>query len=417
MNCRVCEGSQLDLVVDLGEQPWCNDFLDAEQVGQEPFYPLRVQRCRSCATAQLDYTVPKEVMFADHTYLSGITRSLSDHFKAIAHAVDREFFRDVPGRSVLDIGSNDGTQLRHFQDLGYDVLGVESSKTTARIANDAGVETLNRFFDAGLVEELDRRFHVINAAGVFFHLEELHSVCEGIRNALRDDGVFVVQFLYMKTIMENCAFDQIYHEHLLYYTLETISTLLARHGLELFDAQLQSIHGGSIIAYVTHAGRRRPSARLEELIRTEAREKTNSLETYLDFARRIESMKQENLAFLDAAKRAGKRINGFGAPVKANTLLNYFGIGRQYLDVLVEKNPLRKGLFSPGTHIPIVMEDELSIQPDINYVLAWNFRTEILANNQHLIDRGVEFYFPVEPRLRAVRPVRTQPDHPMGQYA
>jgi SAM-dependent methyltransferase len=297
----------------------------------------------------------------------------------------------------LDIGSNDGTQLKHFQALGYDVLGVESSKTTAKIANDAGVPTLNDFFNLDVVKRLGRKFSVINAAGVFFHLEELHSVTEGIREALADDGVFVVQFLYMKRIVENLAFDQIYHEHLLYYNLNTIEILLNRHGLSMFDAYLSPIHGGSIIGFVTHQGQRQPSARLQVMRQAEVAEKSNDYQTYLNFARRIQQMKAENLAYLETAKQAGKKIWGFGAPVKGNTLLNYFGIGTQYLEYLIEKNELRRGLVSPGMHIPLLIEQELDSLPDIYYVLAWNFKREILANNQQLINQGVEFFFPVNP--------------------
>ena len=372
--CRVCDSTHLELAIDLGHQPWCNNFLKPEQVGQEPFYPLRVLYCHDCGTVQLDYTVKKEIMFGDHTYLSGVTKSLSNHFKNVAHEIDDRFFKDTPNKSVLDIGSNDGTQLKHFQALGYDVLGVESSKTTAKIAQDAGVPTVNDFFNLDVVKRLDRKFHAINAAGVFFHLEELHSVTEGIREALEDNGVFVVQFLYMKRIVDNLAFDQIYHEHLLYYNLNTIEVLLNRHGLSMFDAYLSPIHGGSIIGFVTHQGQKMPSDRLEKMRQAEVEEKSNEFSTYLDFAKRIEQMKVDNLAYLDKAKQEGKTVWGYGAPVKGNTMLNYFRVGTNHLDYLVEKNELRRGLYSPGMHIPIVIEKELTELPDIYYVLAWNFK-------------------------------------------
>jgi SAM-dependent methyltransferase len=400
MKCRVCDSHDLEPAIDLGLQPWCNDFLKPEQVGKEPFYPLRVFFCNSCHTSQLDYTVPKEVMFGDHTYLSGVTKSLSAHFKSIADESIERFFpshqrEDI---SVLDIGSNDGTQLKHFQAHGCNVLGVESSKTTANMAIQAGVPTANEFFNADFVEKLDRKFQIINAAGVFFHLEELHSATIGIKNALSEDGVFIVQFLYMKRIVENLAFDQIYHEHLLYYNLRTIEVLLNRHGLSVFDAYLSPIHGGSMIAYVSHKGKNGRSDRLEKMCAEEDQTGANTLDFYLDFAKRIELMKQENISYLKDKKSHGKRIYGMGAPVKGNTLLNYFGVGTNYLDFLVEKNTLRNGLISPGMHIPVVMEDEHLAPPDIYYVLAWNFKKEILANNQALLDKGVEFYFPVNPK-------------------
>ncbi len=337
-------------------------------------------------------------MFGDHTYLSGVTKSLSAHFRDVAYLVNDRFFPAMTGKSVLDIGSNDGTQLQHYKDLGWDILGVESSKTTAKIANDAGITTLNSFFNLSTAQQLNRKFHVINAAGVFFHLEELHSVTDGIRTALRDDGVFVVQFLYMKRIVENDAFDQIYHEHLLYYNLRTIEVLLNRHGLALFDAYLSPIHGGSMIAFVTHAGRQQATPRLEKLRHQEDASGANTLATYRDFAARIVQMKEKNLSYLQYAKSKGKTIYGMGAPVKGNTLLNYFGIGTQYLTYLVEKNELRNGLISPGMHIPLVLEKDLKQPPEIYYVLAWNFKKEILANNQSLLNQGVEFFFPIDPK-------------------
>ena len=180
MKCRVCGSTHLELAVDLGDQPWCNHFLKQDEVGKEPFYPLRVVYCHDCGTSQLDYTVPKETMFGDHTYLSGVTKSLSAHFAGIAREVDERFMGDRARKSVMDIGSNDGTQLKHFIERGYEVLGVESSKGTAAIAKEAGVETLNEFFNEELMRSLGRKFDVINAAGVFFHLEELHSAAEGV---------------------------------------------------------------------------------------------------------------------------------------------------------------------------------------------------------------------------------------------
>ena len=321
--CRVCDSTNLELAIDLGNQPWCNHFLKAHEIGKEPFYPLKVLFCYECRTVQLDYTVKKEIMFGDHTYLSGITNSLSEHFRKITEEVDRRFFSDYQSKSVMDIGSNDGTQLEHFKRLGYEVVGVESSKTTAKIANNKGINTINEFFDSGLVEKLGKKFDVINAAGVFFHLEELHSVTEGIKRALEEDGVFIVQFLYIKKIVENLAFDQIYHEHLLYYSLETIETLLNRHGLTMFDAYLAAIHGGSIIGFVTHQGKKEPSQRLLKMRTEEEKDESNSFSYYLRFADRIDQMKEETVSYLRQKKKEGKTIWGFGAPVKGNTMLNY----------------------------------------------------------------------------------------------
>ncbi len=168
MTCRICDSSNMEIAMDLGFHPWCNHFLKEEEIGKEPFYPLRVVYCHDCGTVQLDYTVKKEIMFGDHTYLSGVTKSLSNHFKSVAKEVDCRFFSDVKKKAVLDIGSNDGTQLRHFKSLGYEVLGVESSKTTAQIANEAGIETLNVFFNQTIARELGKKFHHYQCRRRFF---------------------------------------------------------------------------------------------------------------------------------------------------------------------------------------------------------------------------------------------------------
>ncbi len=397
MKCRVCDSEDLKLAIDLKNQPWGNHFLTKDQIGKEPFYPLRVMYCNNCQLAQLDYTVKKEVMFSNHTYLSGITKSLKIHFDNVAKDVNDRFFKDKKNKSILDIGSNDGTQLQSYKELGFDVLGVESSKTTAEIANKNGIPTLHAFFNLETADKINKKFDVFNAAGVFFHLEELHSVTEAIKKHLKEDGVFVVQFMYMKNIMENTAFDQIYHEHLLYYTLQTIETLLNRHGLSLFDAYFSSIHGGSIMGFVSQKGSREKTDRLLDLIKKEKESKCNEFESYTKFSKDIEILKTKNLDFLNKRKKEGKTIYAMGAPVKGNTLLNYFQIDSNLITNLVEKNTLRKNLFSPGMHIPIVIEGEIA-PPDVYYVLAWNFKKEILKNNQHLIKKGVEFYFPINPK-------------------
>lgn len=393
MRCRVCDSNDFSLAIDLGQQPWGNHFLKKEELGKEPFYPLKVVYCHSCSTAQLDYTVKKEVMFSEHTYLSGVTRTLSAHFEQLAKKIDVKYLGGLKTKSVLDIGSNDGTQLKFYQKLGYDVLGVESSKGIAERAQMNGIPTLHRFFNLDTADYIGKSFDIINASGVFFHLEELHSVTDAIRKYLKRDGVFVVQFLYMKNIMENIAFDQIYHEHLLYYTLHSLEHLLNRHGLCLFDAELSPIHGGTIIGYVSHRGVKKPTSRFLYLKEEEIASGCNHLSAYQSFAEKTKALKEKNLLFFEMRKH--KRIYGMGAPVKGNTLLNYFGLGKQHLECLVEKNEMRRNLYSPGSHLPIYIEKEVS-PPDVYYVLAWNFKKEILENNQTLIRKGVEFHFPIE---------------------
>jgi len=395
MKCRVCNSTKLELVFDLGMQPWGNNFLKKNQLGKEKFYPLELVYCNSCYLSQLSYTVKKEIMFSNHTYLSGMTSSLSNHFKSISHYIDENFNKKKNKKNILDIGSNDGVCLKHFKNLGYKVLGVESSKNISKIANKNHIKTLNAFYNFKVAKEINTKFDFINASGVFFHLEELHSVTKGIKFNLKDDGVFIVQFLYMGQIMKNVAFDQIYHEHLLYYNLITLQNLLDMHDLEIFDAYLTDIHGGQMVALVSHKQKYNLTARYLRLILNEKKWGYNKKKTYITFSDNAKTLKENNLKFIDNALKKKKLIYGLGAPVKGNTLLNYFGINKTMIPKLLEINNLRKNLYAPGSHIPIILEKEETKKPDIFYVLAWNFKKEILSKNKDLIKKGVQFYFPI----------------------
>ena len=395
MFCRVCSSKNLTKILDLGMQPWGNNFLKKNQLGKEKFYPLTLIFCNNCSTVQLNHTVKKEIMFSNHTYLSGITKSLSDHFKNISIKLNQRFNKNLEKKSILDLGSNDGTFLSHFKKLKWKILGVESSNNIAKIANKNKIKTLNMFFNYKNAKKIKNKFDFINASGVFFHLEELHSFTKGVKFLLKRNGVFVVQFLYMKKIVENGAFDQIYHEHLLYYNLKTLQILLQKYDLEIFDAELTKIHGGQMVAYISHKDNRKKTKRLIELIDLENRTKCNEIKYYRKFANKIKKIKAKNILFLNQCKKQKKIVYGMGAPVKGNTLLNFFKIKTKHIPILLEKNSLRDGLFSPGSHIPIMLEKNMVKYPDVFYVLAWNFKSEILKKNKDLIKKGIKFYFPI----------------------
>ena len=396
MNCRVCDSKNLSKILDLGNQPWCNDFLTKNRIGKERFYPLILMYCNFCSVLQLNYTVKKEVMFSNHTYLSGITKTLSDHFRSISIDLNKRFNKKSIKKSILDLGSNDGTFLSHFKKLGWEILGIESSKNICSIANKKKIKTLNMFFNYKNSKKIKKKFDFINASGVFFHLEELHSFTKGVKNLLKENGVFIVQFLYMKKIVENVAFDQIYHEHLLYYNLQTLQFLLEKYNLEIFDAYLAKVHGGQMIAYITNKNMRSKSKRLKRLINLEKISGCNKKKYYKNFSKKIIELKKKNINFLKKCKKEKKIVYGMGAPVKGNTLLNYFKIDTRLISKILEKNELRDKLYCPGSHIPVEMEKDMKILPDVFYVLAWNFRSEILKKNKHLLKKGIKFYFPIK---------------------
>jgi 2-polyprenyl-3-methyl-5-hydroxy-6-metoxy-1,4-benzoquinol methylase len=399
MNCRVCSTEGLlELVLDLGHQPWGNNFLTKEQLGHEAKYPLRLVWCSKCKTSQLDHTVSKKIMFSNHTYLSGTTQTLKNHFEVLAKRVKKEYFSQIDNPKILDIGSNDGTQLSYYRDLNFEVLGVESSNNLVQIALENGIKTVHNYFDLNFALSLDYKFDLINASGVFFHLEDLHSACEAIKILLDKNGIFLVQFIYMQEMQKNSSFDQIYHEHLLYYNLETINYLLNIYDLELFDAFLSPIHGGSVIGFVGHKNTKPISNNLKTMIKQEKNLKSNEISTYLQFAQSISGIKNKTTEWVSKLMNNEKKIMGLGAPVKGNTLLNYFGFDSKILSGLLERNTSRRGLYAPGSHIPIIIEDELDYFPDAYLVLAWNFKTEILERHKKEVQMGTDFFFPIDPK-------------------
>ena len=395
--CRSCASSDLKLILDLGNQPWCNDFLKKEQVGNEQKHPLRLFRCEECELLQIDETVSKEIMFGDHCYLSGTTSTLRDHFLEVAIENVKQFHLKT-NDLIVDIGGNDGTQLLQYKKAGVsNLINIECAKRVSKISREAGINTLTEYFNKECARDKLGKGTVklFNASGIFFHLEELHSVIEGIKYSLADDGVLVVQFMYAGAMIDNKNFDTIYHEHLCYYTIHSLQNLLSRYGLEIFDAYYSPIHSGSIISKITHVDKQEKTQRLKESL---AKDKKYTKEKIIEFAKEVESTKgnlKEKLMELkyDGLSQDSKKIYAYGAPAKGNTLLNYFGIDNTIIDKAVEINEMKIGHYLPGSHIPIVKEDPNDI-PDYYLLLSHNFAKEIIKKNQDLINKGVKFIIP-----------------------
>jgi hypothetical protein len=366
--------------LDLGETPWCNDFITKEQIGHEHKYPLRLFYCHFCGLAQLDYTVPKEIMFSNHTYVSGTTKTLAKHFYDLAEDNVRSFYLK-PKDLIVDIGGNDGTQLLQYRKLGMEnLINVESASNIAEISKGNGIGTINSFYNETVAEKnfKPESVKLINAAGVFFHLEELHSVLRGIKYMLSHDGIFVVQFMYLADIIKTSSFDAIYHEHLCYYGIRSLANLLKPYKLRIFDAFHSPIHGGSMMVRITHEDAM--TGDTDRYLQARKEEKCGYLEL-VEFAKKVYSHKDDLREVLDQLRRAGATIYGYGAPAKGTTLLNYLGINKYLVEKLVEVNDLKVGLYTPGTHIPIVREHSTDV-PDYYLLLAWNFREEILERNR-----------------------------------
>jgi len=402
MTCKSCKSENIDTILDLGEHPWCNNFLSKNELGKEPLYPLVLTQCNDCNLLQLNYVVPKEIMFKNHTYVSSTTKTLSKHFLELAEE-NKNQFNLTENDLILDIGGNDGTQLKQYQSIGLtNVLNVESADNISELSTKNGVRTINDFFNEKVVDEQigEKSVSLVNASGVFFHLEELHSVIRGIKKCLKDNGVFVVQFMYAGTMVEKLNFDGIYHEHLCYYTLDSLSNLLNPYGLRIFDSYYSEIHSGSIIAKVckNEAEYDQTSRHINTLKEDKKYDKNN----FLKFANIVKSKKEDlkNLLTELKDKNPLTKIYAYGAPAKGNTLLNYFGIDNTLIDKCVEVNDLKVGLYLPKSHIPIVKETVNDV-PDYYLLLSHNFADEIIEKNKPLIENGVKFIIPF-PEIQVV---------------
>ena len=383
-----------EIVLDLGNHPWCNDFLKKEECGKELKYPLQLVYCNKPGLLQLSYFVPKETMFHDHCYLSGVTNSLIKHFYDVADENINQFniqHNDL----VVDIGGNDGSQLLQYKKLGIDnVLNIECSDRVSDISKNAGIKTINQYFNKQCVKQHigKNAVKLYNASGVFFHLEELHSVIEGIEFSLQDDGVLIVQFMYAGTMIEKFNFDTIYHEHLCFYTMQSLNNLIGNYNLEIFDAYYSEIHSGSIIAKICKKTSKL-NLKTDRCLKLFEKDKKYYLSAFKEFAKTIESKKDNLRNLLTDLKSKGNTIYAYGAPAKGNTLLNYFKIDHTLVDKSVEINELKIGKYLPKSHIPITKEDPADL-PNYYLLLAHNFEEEIIEKNKEIIDQGTKFIVP-----------------------
>lgn len=397
--CRTCKSERLHLVLSLGDQPHCNHFLTKEELSlPEARYPLDCYLCSDCGLVQLGYVVPPEVMFRQYLYMSGTTKTLTQHFHQLAGQLVNQFALS-PGSLVVDVGSNDGTFLKGFKVRGMRVLGVDPAVNIAEMANDAGIETLCDFFgreSAARILSEKGKARMVTAAGVFYHIPDLDDVVRGVRDLLADDGVFVVQANYLADMLQKNTFDNIYHEHLCYYSLKPLTVLFHRFDMEVFDVEQHPIHGGSIIVYVRKGMTSTPKARVDAMLAAEEDQRVYSLDTYAAFADRVEQIRDRLVTMLRELKAQEKRLAAYGAPAKGNTLLNFCKIGPDILEYAIEKNALKVGRYTPGMRIPVVSEEHARRSPaDYLLVLPWNFLEEFIEKEQEFRANGGKFIVPV----------------------
>jgi hypothetical protein len=404
--CRFCNTQLAHTLCDLGMSPLCESILAADQTNQmEPFYPLKVWVCHQCLLVQLEQYVSAEHIFTEYAYFSAFSTAWLEHARSyVAMITDRLGLG--PASHVIELASNDGYLLQYFVERGIPALGIEPAANVAEAARKRGVETLVRFFGKEVGAELaaaGKRADLVIGNNVLAQVPDINSFVAGIANVLAPTGTATLEFPHLQRLIEGNQFDTIYHEHFGYFSLLAVETIFAAHGLTIFDVEELWTHGGSIRIYARPtADTSRPvGPRVVELRAREDGLGFRDMATYARFEERVRETKRRILELLITAKRDGKRIAGYGAPGKGNTLLNYCGIRTDFLDFTVDRNPYKHGRFLPGTHIPCFAPDRIDAEkPDYIFILPWNLKDEIMKQLAHTRAWGARFIVPIpEPQI------------------
>jgi SAM-dependent methyltransferase len=405
--CRFCSAPLRHTFVDLGMSPLCESYVPAERLGElEAFYPLHVRACEHCLLVQLEELVAPEEIFTEYAYFSSYSDSWVAHARHYVESVVERFVLGADSQ-VVELASNDGYLLQHLLDRGIPVLGVEPAANVAAVARERGIETVVDFFGRELASRLaneGRQADLLVANNVFAHVPDLNDFTAGMQAILAPQGVVTIEFPHLVRLIEGNQFDTIYHEHFSYFSFLTARTVLSAHGLDVFDVEELSTHGGSLRVYAqrTEDAGQPVSARVAELAERERKLGMDRLEGYSAFASRVMETKWNLVEFLTDCRRQGMRVAGYGAPGKGNTLLNYCGIRTDLLEFTVDRNPYKQGQFLPGTRIPIHHPEALEqARPDFILILPWNLSDEIVAQLSHARDWGAQFVVPI-PEVKVI---------------
>lgn len=405
--CRLCGTPLRQTFVDLGMSPLSNGFLRADQLNRmEPFFPLHARVCGVCFLVQLEEFEKPENIFSDYAYFSSYSQSWLQHVRVYTDRVTKQFHLTEQSL-VVEIASNDGYLLQFFIQKGIPVLGVEPAENVASVARKNGIRTVTRFFSEQTASDLRAEGHcasLIIANNVLAHVPDLNGFVKGMKLLLGPEGIITVEFPSLLKLIEGGQFDTIYHEHFSYFSLCTAEKLFENYGLRIFDVEELPTHGGSLRLYISHTESPdfQPEASVAALRHSEIAAGIQDLAKYAGFEKKVRESKRNLLQFLLDAKKEGKTLVGYGAPAKGNTLLNYCGIGTDFLDYTVDLNPHKQNHFLPGTHIPIYSPGMIrKTRPEYVVILPWNLKDEIVGQLSDIREWGGRFVVPM-PKVEVI---------------
>lgn len=404
LSCRLCSDKLSETFADLGMSPLSNSYIKPEKLQtKEVFYPLHAYVCGNCFLVQLEEFESPDHIFSDYAYFSSNSESWLRHAESYCVQMIEKYGINAKSQ-VVEIASNDGYLLQYFKARGIPVLGVEPAANVAEVAIKRGIPSKTVFFGTNTAKQLLKEgfaADLLLGNNVFAHVPNLRDFVGGLKVLLKPGGMITLEFPHLLNLIRLNQFDTIYHEHFSYLSLLAVERAFEMHGLSAFHVETLATHGGSLRVFAKHADdRQKPVTAGLLAVRDAEREAgLGELRSYRDFSKRIQGVKWDLLEFLIGARRAGKKVVGYGAPAKGNTLLNYCGIRTDFLDYTVDLSPHKQGLYLPGTHIPILRPDDIKAsRPDYVLILPWNLREEIVAQMGGIRDWGGKFVVPI-PRL------------------
>lgn len=403
-NCRICNSTRINNVFELKPTPPGDRFVPKSKLAQtSEKIPLILAICDECGFLHLPYVLNPEASYTDYVYETKITVGLSQHY--LDYAKEIVSFSCIPkGSFVVDLGSNDGTMLKAFKECGMKVLGVEPNEQIARIANQRHLETTNNYFNGAIANRIVKEYgkaSIVTANYMYANIDNVIDFTRKVKRLLDDEGLFVIQTGYHPEQIKINMFDYIYHEHFSYFSVKVLKQLLEQCGMELIHVSLHPAKGGSIRAIAQHRGGKRVLDEIELFISEEENAGMHDPKTYIRFAEEIDRRKKKVLELIGRIKSAGHTIVGYGASHSTTTLLHHFELG-EYLEYIVDDNPIKHGLFSPGYHLPVYPSQKLyEERPEYTLVLAWQHQDSIIKRNMKYLDEGGKFIVPL-PELKVV---------------